>query len=108
VDGHEVIGLSPGIWKTFLKEVVKRFHLLQASILSRPDFAEIAAQIHESQIPFVKTSFVPSEDLVDLAKDKYSSFKIEGADYRNSSSTVPVGRNSRLSTSGNSRNPYFL
>lgn len=29
-------------------------------------------------------------------------------DYRNSSATVPMGRNNRLSTSGSSRNPYFL
>ena len=73
----QVIGLAPGVGKTLLEEVVERCHLLQAPVLSRANFAEITAQIHEAQIPFVETCFVPSKDLVDLAEDKYRTFEIE-------------------------------
>jgi hypothetical protein len=66
MNGHQVIGLPPGVREAPLEEFIKRFQLVQPPVLSGADFAEITTQIHEALIPFVRPILVPSEDLVDL------------------------------------------
>src|SRR6516225_3326626 len=96
MDGHQVIGFSSRVGKSLFEEIIKRFHLLEAPILPRPHFAQVTTQIYKPEIALEYPLVVPSEDLVDLAKDKHSPLEIEFWRHRRS----PVNPQVRQASQG--------
>jgi hypothetical protein len=65
VDGHQVVGLAPGFWELLLQELVEGSQVVEAPVLSRMDFTEVAAEIDEADVAFLTRGCFPRQDLVD-------------------------------------------
>ena len=77
VDGHQVIGLPARFRESLLKELIKRFQVLQPPVLSCPNLAQILPELDEPHVPLLVLRLLPGENLIDLVKDKQGPPAIE-------------------------------
>jgi len=49
MDGHQVVGLSPGFWELPLEELIEGLQIIEPPVLPGTDFAQITAQIDRAR-----------------------------------------------------------
>src|ERR1017187_818701 len=78
----QVVRLSSRFREPPRQELVKRTQILQPPVLSRPNLAQIPAEIDKAGVALCLFLFFPRQDLVDLGEDKQCSLAIELGRYR--------------------------